>query len=451
MSKGLHFRLLLLLLSLLMAPVPHSPAVAMSEAVAADRSSLFLETSLDNTRPYVGQEILLTYTLFFSDIAPRISDLGEPGHAGLWVQELTPEGYIQSSPATVNGRSFRRAVVKQLRIVPMQGGPLSVSGYHLRCLLPQNSGMSTENPKENETIIEAPNAFITARALPAPAPKTFSGAVGSFSVNVSPLEFRIHAGEPMTLLITVGGRGNLRSFPPVSVTLPDGFREERAGSPAVQKAPAGKTAPSVSSRLILIPEKTGTFRFSPVQMTMFDPWKEHYETVTSGEITVTVLPAIVNDKAKTAAATQMLPSGKSDIGEKAIMVIMAVAAVAIIAVMFILGGRKRKNGKRRSSGQLSSEQPHQSDLLSAESLRRRIYDALRQIGIPNPAGLTVSQLEKDLARCRVKPSGALATLELLKMIDRAIYTPGKTSDETLETLNRKTATVLDDIMNRSGS
>lgn len=443
MGKGLHFRLLLLL-GLLMAPAAHSPAHAGSESKATARSPVFLETSVDNSTPYVGQEVLVTYSLLFSDIAPRISDMGEPAHAGLWVQERTPEGYIQSAPATVNGKSFRRAVVKQLRIVPMQSGPLSVTNYRLRCLLPQSTAISLDNPKEIETVITAPNAIITARALPAPVPVTFSGAVGSFSVTVSPERVQAHAGELLTILVTIGGKGNLRSFPHVTVTVPDGFRQEYAAKPVAEQSPAGPTSQTVSSSLILTPEKSGTFRFSPVQLTVFDPWTGRYNTLTSKEITVTVVPAIVNEKANTPAETPMPPSGKSDTGKKAIMVIMAVASVAIIAAMFILGRRRRRNRKKATV-----EQPFPADLLSAESLRRRIYDALRQIGIPNPAGLTASQLREALSECKVQQSGTLELIELLKIIDQAIYTPGKTSSETLDSLKNRTATVLDELLKRS--
>ncbi|WP_164114735.1 protein BatD [Serratia marcescens] len=46
-------------------------------------------------------------------------------------------------------------------------------------------------------IVTAPTAIIQARALPKPAPADFSGAVGHFTLSVSPENSTVHAGEPL--------------------------------------------------------------------------------------------------------------------------------------------------------------------------------------------------------------------------------------------------------------
>ena len=59
----------------------------------------FLASSINNSHPFVGQEVLLTYRLYFQDTAPKISYEVTPSLQGLWAKETGSERFIKSIPA----------------------------------------------------------------------------------------------------------------------------------------------------------------------------------------------------------------------------------------------------------------------------------------------------------------------------------------------------------------
>jgi hypothetical protein len=436
------FSILLLLASLLATT---AAAQMKSGGSASTRDSLFLDAAIDNRTPYVGQEVILTYSLYFVNIAPRIVDTGKAEHPGLWAQEVTPEGYIKSTPATVGGKSFKKAVVKQLKLLPMQAGNLSVSNYRLRCFLPSNTGIGKEGSRDIETVITAPTTVIVAKPLPKGAPEGFNGAVGDFSIELSSNRFQVHAGEPLTLAIKISGRGNLKEFPQVALKLPEGFRQAETSVPTVTRENSGREGEAVSSKITLISDHAGSTRFTPIRLTAFNPWKVGYETISSEQIAITVLPAEKTPQQSSPDSISPAPPDRSAWLPPAAMISMAIAVLLFVALFFLFAGKHRK--KRPAQIEITPDQPQMTAAPqtpeSAESLRGRLYEALGKAGIQNPAGLTSQQLKMALTGLKVKPECAEALLEFMKMIDHAVYTPGKTSREALEKLNRKASSVFE--------
>ncbi|NTW53045.1 MAG: protein BatD [Chlorobiaceae bacterium] len=438
MFKRVHYWFVLLLLVL-----PASTTQAKSSA-ATPGAPLFIEASLENRTPWVGQEVLLTYTLFFSDVAPRIEDKTKPEHPGLWVQEVSPENYISSTPTTVNGAILRKAVIKQLRLVAMQGGKLSVTNYRLGCFLPKESQLTLDSRNDIETILTAPAAIIDARPLPKPAPEGFSSAVGSFSVSVSPENNQVYIGEPLTLLVTLSGKGNLSTLPPVSLNLPEGLRKEESSLPAAGKNNAEQKEESFSTRITLMPEKIGTFRFTPVRLTVFNPLKGRYETIASKEISVTVNAGKSPAKQQSVASPEK-PSARIQLPASLIMLVMSAAVFALIIGLYLLNRKKKTPDPVQAFEKEALSPPPLSGPYPAETLRDQLYNGMKKVGILNPAGLTSRELRKKLGERKINEKTAGALLELLSIIDHAIYAPGDTSNEKLDTLNRSTSKVLADL------
>lgn len=446
--------------------LPLMLALLASNARAANTgtpsgSKLFIESSLDNAKPWVGQEVRLTWTLFFSGTAPQIEDKSQPEHPGIWAREITPENYIDSTPVSKNGVLFRKAVIKQLRLVPLQSGKLAVTNYRLRCLVPQSGEASLDSRNDVESILTAPPALLQARALPKPAPADFSGAVGRFALTVSPENSTVQAGEPLTLSITISGKGNLDTPPPLTVMLPEGLRREASATPSA--APSAKgAASSISTRLTLVAAKEGAFRFVPVKLTAFDPETSRYETIASNAIVINV----VAGQAATSAPPQpplsavMPPAADTDPLDAVIRPIIVSMAVAVLALIFGLHLRYIERHKRAGVQQKTSEAanpsrpaatsapatPAKADRKSPRSLRNELYEALKKAGVRNPAGLTSKELAKQLKDQRVKEQTISEITELLSAIDHALYAPGEASPEKLETMNRNAARIIAELL-----
>ena len=448
MFRRLHLWLLPLLLLL---PAANARA---ANAVAPPGGKLFIEASLDNATPWVGQETRLTYILFFSGTAaPQIEDKGQPEHPGLWAREITPENYIDSTPVTKNGATFRKAVIKQLRLVPIQSGKLAVTNYRLRCLVPQSGLASLDSRNDIETIVTAPQATLQARALPKPAPADFSGAVGHFTLAVSPENSAVRAGEPLTLSVTISGKGNLDTPPPLTVMLPEGLRREASAAPSAKRA-----ASSISTRLTLVAAKEGEFRFVPVKLTAFDPETGRYETIASNAIAIKVIAgqaASAQPQLPTSAPTPTADeaAGLAKALTDAIIVIMS---AAVLALIFGLHLRYLKRFKRPSSAPSPKTSPAAKPSRTSAapapkassvkktpgSIRNELFEAIQKTGVRNPVGLTSKELGELLKEKKVKAQTIAEVTELLSAIDHALYAPGAVPAEKLEAMSRNAARII---------
>jgi hypothetical protein len=456
MVKRLHHWLLSLMLLL--------TASNVNAAISGNSSaeSLFIETTLDNDRPWVGQEVLLTYTLFFSDSAPQIEDKTKPEHPGLWARELAPENYIDSTPVSKNGRRFRKAVIRRIRLVPMQSGTLSVRNYRLRCLVPKTRDITLDSRNDIEIIATAPPAILQARALPKPAPAEFSGAVGRFTLSVSPESNRINTREPLTLFITIRGQGNLDTPPPLTIMLPEGLQRETSSSPPpVIPSEKGSTS-SISTKITLSALKTGSFLFAPVTLTAFDPSSGRYETVRSNKIAIRISDA-------PATAPQQPPPDAYAIAYERVTgtppaltnAFIAILGTTVLALIFGLHFRYMKQNKRNGTSKKESAPGTAKPVKPAanpatvsqtsvrsnspESLRNDLYDAIKKIGVGNPSGLTAAELGKLLQEKKVKAQTIAAVTKLLSGIDHALYAPGEASPENLAGMSREASRIIADL------
>jgi len=435
--------------------VLHALNAQAADTGQSSGGKLYIESSLDNGKPWVGQEVRLTYTLFFSGTAPQIEDKSQPEHPGLWAREIAPENYIDSAPVSKNGELFRKAVIKQLRLVPMQSGKLSVTNYRLRCLVPQNGQASLDSRNDIETLLTAPPATLQARALPKPAPADFNGAVGHFAIAVSPENSTIHTGEPLTFSITISGKGNLDTPPPLTVMLPEGLQREASASSPVTPAEKGSTS-SISTRINLIASKAGEFRFVPVKLTAFDPETGRYETIASNAIAIRVIAGQATTAQLQPPASYEIPPRDDDASPSSMIEpIIAIMAVGVLALIFGLHIRYMKRHKRSGASQntpkaVAPSRPAAASSASVvkkspASIRNELFEAIKKIGIPNPSGLTSKELGKLLKEKRVKAQTIAAVLELLSGIDHALYAPGELSPEKRETMNRNALRIIADL------
>jgi hypothetical protein len=437
--------------------------LSASNAQAADsgKSSggkLLIESSLDNGNPWVGQEVRLTYTLFFSGTAPQIEDKSQPEHPGFWAREIAPENYIDSAPVSKNGALFRKAVIKQLRLVPMQSGKLSVSNYRLRCLVPQTGQASLDSRNDVESIVTAPVATLQARALPKPVPADFNGAVGHFTLAVSPENSTAHTGEPLSLSVTISGKGNLDTPPPLTVMLPEGMQREASATPPVTPSEKGSTS-SISAKITLTASKEGAFRFVPVKLTAFDPETGRYETIASNAIAIRIIagqPAAAPPQPPVAAV--MPPRDDAEPAEALTNAIIIFMSASVLALIFGLHIRYMKRYKRSGGSQntpdamkplkqASSAPASQTSIRkkSPASIRNDLYEAIQKTGIRNPSGLTSKELGELLKEKRVKVKTIAEVTELLSGIDHALYAPGAVSSEKLESMNREATRIIADL------
>ena len=382
---------------------------AVTDASDKQGSSLFLTSSASNLHPFVGQEILLTYTLFFRDVAPKISSESNPSFMGLWAKESLPERFIKSIPNRVGGESFRSAVVKQFRVVPLQSGSFTITGYRMQCQLQQEPiAASLKGLPETRVNIIAPPITLSAIALPEPVPESFSGGIGSFSLDLVTDHGKIRVGEAVSLKLIVTGKGSLHTLQLPRLILPESFRqnlpERRSSSDSL----------IVTTRVW--PQSEGTFQIPALRTAVFNPETRSFSTLFSQPVTITVDAPLQGGVAEEAE----LPAGelKNNLTTAVAGSIIALLILLSVAAFVV----KRKEGLRGAKAAKTPEgQPEKR--VSAGELKQQLFALLETAGMSNPGALTRRELEGALQKLNLPSESRSELLAVLDSLDKILYSP----------------------------
>ncbi len=381
----------------------------------------FLTASISNNQPFVGQEVLLTYTLCFRDTAPKISEEVPPSLKGVWVKEAKPERYIKSTPVTIKGEQFRSAVIKQFKVVPLQSGPISIAGYSMNCSLPSDpaSNSGTDIP-DVRFQITAPGVAITARPLPGNAPKGFSGAVGTFSLELTADRQSLKAREPLTMKIILSGKGNLLTLTMPDLQLPESFRRNQSLFTDALKNEPGISSGSVISTIQVWPQSAGDYQVPPACMDIFNPETGKFHSIVSKPLSIHVSQGAITTSENNSVISG---TGKKQEETPFLLKPLTIAACIIILVMisfvsFSIWNKNRRSfpGRKQADIQKGIERGQ-----SAESMKKAIFALIEKTGIGAPGAMTRNELKKELQKTGI-PDNILKELpEVLDALDRIIY------------------------------
>ncbi len=406
-------------------------ATTMTEASGNPDNKPFLTSSASTSQPFVGQEVLLTYTLYFKDNAPKISGETSPSLPGLWAKESAADRFIKSIPTTVQGEQFRCAVVKQFRLVPIQSGRLTVSGYTMQCVVPQQQG-TTGGKEQTDTRIEitAPAILIAARSLPEPVPGAFSGAVGNFSLDVRADKQHLNSGEPLSLSMTLTGTGSLNTLKIPELQLPESFRHNPPTRTITLNKESALTSGSITTTVISWPQAAGDFQIPALRLVVFNPETRQFSTLSSKPLAITVTPGIMtseNEPSKT-----IFPENQSNTPRQftSTIIVILVALAGIAAVL----KRKQHLGKAENKRSNRTDDHLANSGISAGMMKQQLFAALEDAGIKSPGGLTRKELEGELMRIDMRKESQSSLPAILDSLDRIIYSPAEKKDAPIPEL-----------------
>ena len=444
MTRGVYRYLYRAIFTLLIAFLA-SPALA---GEARNRENkIFLASSINNSHPYVGQETVLTYTLYFKETAPKISNETIPLLRGVWAKETPPERYIQSIPALFQGGIFRSAVIKQFRLVPLQSGEITVAGYSIVCTQPQEQiPDGAKDVSDTRLRITAPQVIISAQALPEPVPEGFAGAIGTFQLNLLANKKSIKAGEPLILKLLLSGTGSLLTLKLPDLHLPASFRQNPPEITTTLKANALPTTGSITATTVAWPPSVGDYQLPSVQSVVFNPETKQFDTIFTKPLTITVTPA-----AQRTTSSGVLPPTVVPEQETTFSIQLIIAAIALLLASAFVVIRKQTNTAKKT--QLHGKEKMQTESgRSAASLKQQLFVELENSGIKSPGGLTRVELNHALHEIGIPDNVQLEFTALLDTLDKILYTPaGAKQGTTSDSIAAKVNTLSIALKNAAGS
>ncbi|WP_300668137.1 BatD family protein [Desulfoluna sp.] len=250
---------------------------------------------ISNPSPYVGEQVVWTFRF---QTAARFQNarLGKPAFDGFSAEEL---GEGRAFEQVINGRRYAIHEVNEL-LIPQKPGPLAIAPASLSVAIVTGRSRRSSDPVFDDffgsrNVMEQKQLTTEGVAMEVkPLPvysgdAPFSGLVGTFSLTASIEKESVKAGDPVTLTLTLEGRGNIRDAAAPQISLPEGMKHY--GDTPVEEIALGPEGwqGKKTFKTAIVPLKAGTVEIPPVTLVWFDPSTKTYRSQRSAPLRVEVL------------------------------------------------------------------------------------------------------------------------------------------------------------------
>ena len=256
------------------------------------QSDAYVEATVDNANPYVGQQVLYTVRFYEAADSPLMSSFlgGQPSYAapdftGFWTQNDSEQ---KNYRATAGGRVYNVSELRTL-LFPTAAGSVTIDPAQV--IMP-------DSMFQRGGALQTAAVTLDVAALPTGAPVGFNGAVGHFVIQSNLDSAATDTDNPVTLRVTVIGQGNVSTAGDPVLPELEGWRVF-PGKPAVETAVRdGLLYGQRTYEHLLAPTATGELAIPALEYVYFDPADGAYHTATTAALAVQVTqgklaPAVV--------------------------------------------------------------------------------------------------------------------------------------------------------------
>jgi len=292
--------------------IPSSPAQSSQpETSKQDASSAqtpagdnyFIRLIPSKRSVWLGEELLLSAKIYTNENL-RFSEIKYPEFEGFWKQEI--EADQQASREMIEGSQYLTQVFKRDLLIPQKTGVNTINPVDATVLVQQRVRTQRRSPfgdifndpffndqffdtYQNVPVDIKSNALsIEVKPLPSGAPVNFTGAVGQFTLDVTPLKDLVNVNEAISFKINVKGKGNLALLKAPRVNFPPDVEVFEPKTAKNISHSVNGTYGTVSFEYVLIPRYPGSFRIAPVEFPFFNPAKGSYQILKTKDITIKV-------------------------------------------------------------------------------------------------------------------------------------------------------------------
>ena len=271
---------------------------ANQSSSSGTNENVFVTSSLNKKEIYVGEQVVLSYNVYTKVDLQGFGEIKFPPYTGFWKEDYQV-GNISLKQTVYNNQTYSTAEIQRNILFPQKAGEITIPAADIEVvsrIRTRNSGFN--DPFFNEFFGGYQNVpvhcttkplTINVKQLPADnKPASFSGAVGTFSLNSTIDKTELKANEAITLKFTVSGTGNVKLVDKINVKFPPDFEAYAPKITQNSKVDKNSVSGSKTFEYVIIPRNPGTFKIKSFEFSYFDPNKKAYITVNSPEYTIEV-------------------------------------------------------------------------------------------------------------------------------------------------------------------
>lgn len=438
---------------------------AIQNQLAQD--DILLRLNLSRTTVYKGEPILASLTLYTRAGIAGLEDAKLSSFNGFWSQELPTDNYLPKRQ-TLNGKVYDSQVIKEYLLYPQQSGEITIEPTTLTAIaqivMRSNrnydpffgGGSEVYNVKRK---LSTGAIKLNVKELPAGAPASFTGAVGSFAMKSKLPPQELKANSAATYEVEISGTGNLTFLQQPTLELPSSFELYNVRSTeSIQTTTAG-TRGVRRYEYPFIARAEGEYDIAPIEFSYFDPAKEAYVTLKTEALHLNILPdptagasqptQIITGSAKESVRQlgsdiRFIKLGNAELYSSAApfmlsgryFLLVALILIAFGVAYFILRRRIRDSHntvlvKNRRANKVAVQRFRQAERYMREGNRHAFYEEMLRalwgymgdkLNIP-VSSLTKENIREELQRRGCPAEDAQRYTDIISRCDEAQYSP----------------------------
>ena len=255
--------------------------------------NFFIEQVVNKRRPYVGEQVTLTFRFYAADRLWEQPDLEWPDFNGFTIEDLPP---VNRYAKIINNKRYTVTEIKRA-LFPITSGDIVIESPRL--VIKEDIFDNFMDPfnmfrrgrrrttSSGPQVLTADRLKMSVRPLPTSGkPVDFAGAVGKYRINATVDKDSVGIDEPITLKTVLSGTGNIKSLPAVSIPdMPD-FRVYESGKNESINNNGGVVSGSKTFEQAIIPVTSGNFSIPPIKFSFFNPESRKYQTISTNAIDI---------------------------------------------------------------------------------------------------------------------------------------------------------------------
>ena len=260
---------------------------------------VFLEATPNKKTAYLGEQIMLTYKIYYNIPISNLSISKAPSYSGFWTKDVTDNnGILQQSSIVKNGQQYHVATIQEIVLIPQKAGTLTIDPLDITCVAQIRTERQRQqgyDPFENffgdvmgtsytnvKKDMKSQPIDIEVKALPlSEKPASFTGAVGQFTFSSRIDKTEMKSNDAFTITYTVSGKGNIDLLDIPRPVFPPDFEVYDPKITTNAKNNSYGISGTKTAEYVVIPRVSGDFTINPMEFSYFDPAKSKYTTLTS--------------------------------------------------------------------------------------------------------------------------------------------------------------------------
>ncbi|MBL4752656.1 MAG: protein BatD [Flavobacteriales bacterium] len=267
-------------------------ATKKKKSAGVTSTNLFLEARPSKRSIYKGEQLPITYTVYFNLEVSHSETVKLPDLNGFWTEDVSVPRQASVYSTTIDNVRYNAADLMKKVIFPQRSGTLELGPMEFKVFVrtrTRRRSIFDSGYRDDEYILKSIPVKIKVKPLPDKGkPQSFDGAVGKYALKVNIDKSALQANEAVTLKVRLSGAGNLKLIEPLKLQLPpdiDTFDPKITNN---LKVDMSGVSGSRTFEYLLIPRHAGEFVIPAIEFSYFDPAKGKYKTLKSEEFKLSV-------------------------------------------------------------------------------------------------------------------------------------------------------------------